>query len=222
MRLTNILSKTPFFDHFEVLFYSELLSFDFFFSIFYGQFSESFFFSNPLFLIINLLLFISYSLSFEISSPFDNLWLFVDTNGISVGWKDFLEFWVVEDLLSGWHSESVRSFLEVNISWIVMSFGGTICVFTSLPEGLESDDDLVDLPSWVPWLWVIVWDWEADTVLLFVGSESSIVDDKIDFWSLGWIFRWASDVSHIVATSVIVHIEVKDDVPPLEGIFWIW
>jgi hypothetical protein len=60
----------------------------------------SLFFSLSLLLFLDSLFLVSHCLSFEITSPFGNLWLLVDTDGISVVSKDFLELWVVEDLLS--------------------------------------------------------------------------------------------------------------------------
>lgn len=101
VRLANVLGKSPVLNELEVLLHGSLLGSSLLFSLLFSELLGFFFSLLSLLLLSYPLLFISDGLSFEISSPFGNLWLFVDTNGISVRGKDFLELWVVEDLLSG-------------------------------------------------------------------------------------------------------------------------
>merc|ERR1719321_1063986 len=94
--LTNVLGEIFLLDHLEVLFDSELLSGLLLSGSFLSFLGFSFLLSLSFLLVGDSLSLVSLGLSFEISSPLGNLWLFVDTNGISVWSEDFLELWVLE------------------------------------------------------------------------------------------------------------------------------
>merc|ERR1711934_238877 len=98
--LTNVLGEILLLDHLEVLFDSEFLSGLLLSGSFLSLLGFLFLLSLSFLLVGDFLFLISLGLSFEISSPLGNLWLFVDTNGISVWSEDFLELWVIENISS--------------------------------------------------------------------------------------------------------------------------
>jgi len=96
---------------------------------------------------------------------------------------------------------------------------GTIGVFLLLPEGEETEHDLVDLPDWVPGLRVVRADGKADTILPSV--ESSVLSDELNLWWLGWELWWADNLAEVETTLVFFLFQSEDNVVPDERIFWI-
>lgn len=61
---------------------------------------------------------------------------------------------------------------------------------------------------------------EADTITIY--SESTVVSNDFDIWSLVWICWWASDFTEIVATLVLDwFLESEDHIVPSVGIRWV-
>ena len=154
--------------------------------------------------------------------PALDLWDLVDTNCSGV-WLEDLVLVVVQDLVSGLLGKSdsaVRVSLALLLELTKLAvIDATISVLASLPEGSQSNDNLVDLPDWVPRLWVIVRDRKADT--LAPGVESSVGSLDNDLWSLGRILLWTDNFAHVEASLVLLVIEVEDDVVPDVDVLWI-
>merc|ERR1711937_71219 len=96
----------------------------------------------------------------------------------------------------------------------------TISVLASLPEGSKTDDDLAYLPDWVPGLWMVVGNGEADTFI--PGVEATVSGLHNDFWSLSWVLLWADNFTHVEATLVLLVVKAEDNVVPGVDVLWVW
>lgn len=149
--------------------------------------------------------------------------LLVDADGVDVLLEDLLELIVFQDLFSGVDGHLDFSLLEspVWIFWVIIVVNGAIGVLIGQPEREESDDDLVDLPCWVPRLLMEVGDGKADTVSL--GGHPSVFGEEFDVWSLGWVVLWASDFTKVISTSELLWLfESENDVVPRVDILRVW
>merc|ERR1712227_478049 len=93
------------------------------------------------------------SISFFVLFPAFDLWDFVDANCRSIVLEDS-EFFMIQDPLSRLLSKSDEAvsfaFAILAQSLDFVAVDTTISVLTCLPEGGKTDNDLRDLPNWIP------------------------------------------------------------------------
>merc|ERR1711907_638395 len=155
--------------------------------------------------------------------PALDLWDFIDADCCGVVLEDG-EFFMVQDPLSRLFckSDDAVSFVFAILAQSLdfMAVDTTISVLTALPEGSKTDNDLGDLPDWIPRLWMVVGNRKADT--LFPGMESSILSFYNNFWSLSWVLWWANDFAHVETSFVFFVVKSENDVVPGVAVFWVW
>lgn len=234
--LTNQLVKSLFVEHFEVVFENSrfcvsLLSLPDESGLLLGSlFFESLPLSLDLFLLLLLSLFDSL-FSFVFGKllhdwvPLGKMLSFIDPNELSIVLKDEVLL-VALDVLNRVVGKSIDLFglLETGLwpSVIVLSISPSVLI--SQPEGDKTNDDLVNLPNWVPRLRMVMRDRKADSVIeLRVSAELSVLSEHIDSWGLLWVFVWASDLTNIesVLASFWV-LKTEDDEVPRVDILWVW
>jgi len=155
--------------------------------------------------------------------PSLNLWNLVNADGLGV-WLEEMILFVFEHMVARFFGESdnavrvrFRTLLEVTEFVIVDT---TISVLASLPEGSQTDNDLADLPDWVPGLWMVIRDRKADTFI--PGVEATVSGLHNNFWSLSWVLLWADNFTHVEATFPFLVVKAEDNVVPGVDVLWVW
>merc|ERR1711934_223709 len=149
----------------------------------------------------------------------------VHTNMLSVVLED-VELLEVLDVLDRLVcvSEDLLGLIETVFRPSVVVLSISPGVLVGQPEGDKTNDDLVNLPNWVPRLWVMVRDRKANSVIeLWIGAESSILSEHIDSWCLLRIVIRASNFTHVesVFASFWMFEPENNEVPSVD-IFRIW
>ena len=148
----------------------------------------------------------------------------VQTNVLSVVLED-RELLVAFDVLNRVVGESkdLLGFLETILRPIVVVPSSSQSVLVSEPERDQTNYDLIDPPNWIPRLWVMMRDREADSeVELWVSAESSILGQHVDSWGLMRILIRASDLTQEESSLASGVLKAEDDEVPRVDVFWIW
>ena len=103
--------------------------------------------------------------------------------------------------------------------FVVESIGSDVAI-----KRTTTDDNRSYRPHWVPRLWVMVGNRQADSVVeLWVSAEPSVLSEHVDSWSFLRILIWASDLTNVESSLASLGVlETEDDEVPRVDVFRVW